>query len=105
MVAARALARADHGAHELYARLGFIIVSGKMSATKSKSGSAGEWKKTFAFPRGWQNKQSAGSGSYDKRASGFALVTGAKSGVTAIDIDDPETPTNKRLMSPPFLLK
>ncbi|NDC43379.1 MAG: hypothetical protein EBZ77_17825, partial [Chitinophagia bacterium] len=67
-------------------------MSAKMSATKSKSG---EWKKNFAFPRGWQNKDSADIGSYDKRVSGFALVTGAKSGVTAIDIDDPETVQNK----------
>ena len=77
----------------LYARLGFIIVSAKMSATKTKKG---EWKKNFAFPRGWQNKETR---EYDKRESGFALVTGAKSGLTAIDIDDPETPTNKRLMA------
>ena len=84
-----------HDPFALYARLGFVIVSAKMSATKSKTG---EWKKHFAFPRGWQNKDSADIGSYDKRVSGFALVTGAKSGVTAIDIDDPETAQNKRLM-------
>jgi hypothetical protein len=108
------LARADHGPHgpngphgpqwpnglegpydphALYARLGFIIVSAKMSAAKSKSG---EWKKNFAFPRGWQNKTDR---AYDTRVSGFALVTGAKSGTTAIDIDDPETAQNKRLMA------
>ena len=86
-------AHAAHAAHALYARLGFIIVSGKMGAAKTKSG---EWKKSFAFPRGWQNKTTH---EYDKRASGFALVTGAKSGTTAIDIDDPETPSNKKLMS------
>jgi hypothetical protein len=81
--------------HALYARLGFIIVSAKMSAVKTKTG---EWRKNFAFPRGWQNKETRGVGSYDTRVSGFALVTGAKSGVTAIDIDDPETAQNKRLM-------
>ena len=80
----------------MYERLGFIVISATMSATKSKSG---EWKKRFAFPREWQQKTSKGCGSYDKRASGFALVTGLKSGTTAIDIDDPETPHNKRLMA------
>jgi hypothetical protein len=85
-------AHETHDPHGLYARLGFVIVSAKMSAKKSKSG---EWKKNFAFPRGWQNKTTH---EYDKRDSGFALVTGAKSGATAIDIDDPETAQNKRLM-------
>ena len=78
--------------HAMYARLGFIVMSGKMSAGNVK----GEWKKRFAFPRGWQDKTSA---EYDKRATGFAVITGARSGVTAIDIDDPDTPTNQRLMS------
>ncbi len=80
----------------LYARLGFIIVSGKMSAAKTKR--ASEWKENFAFPRGWKNKDSTDGGSYDKRASGFALLTGLKSGTTVIAIGDPETEQNKRLM-------
>ena len=84
-------------AFALYARLGFIIVSGKMSAAETKSRySASEWKENFAFPRGWKNKDSADIGSYDKRASGFALVTGAESGVTVIAVGDPETAQNKR---------
>jgi hypothetical protein len=81
--------------HELYERLGFIVISATMSATKPKS-EGGEWKKRFAFPRDWQHKQGK---AYDKGASGFAVVTGAKSGATAIDIDDPETPHNKKLMA------
>ncbi len=87
---------ADHNAFALYARLGFIIVSGKMSAAKTER--AIEWKENFAFPRGWKNKDSADIGSYDKRASGFALLTGLKSGTTVIAIGDPETAQNKRLM-------
>jgi hypothetical protein len=43
-------------------------------------------------------RRGADIGSYDKRASGFALLTGAKSGVTVIAIGDPETAQNKRLM-------
>ena len=78
--------------HAMYARLGLIVVSGKMFAENVK----GEWKKKLAFPRGWQEKTST---EYDKRATGFAVITGARTGVTAIDIDDPDTPTNQRLMS------
>jgi hypothetical protein len=52
----------------------------------------------FAFPRDWQHKSFSYAG-YDKGATGFAVVTGAKSGATAIDIDDPETPHNKKLMA------
>ena len=90
---------ADHHAFALYARLGFIIVSGKMSAAKTKNrDGASEWKENFAFPRGWKNKDSTDIGSYDKRASGFALLTGLKSGATVIAIGDPETAQNKRLM-------
>ena len=81
--------------HAMYARLGFIVVSGKMSAEKTK-GTAAEWKKKFKFPVGWQDKTST---EYDKRASGFAVITGARGGVTAIDIDDPDTTTNKQLMN------
>ena len=89
----------------MYERLGFVIVSARMSATKvastkvaSTKTKGGEWKKRFHFPRDWQKKESKGAGSYDAGASGYALVTGAKSGVTAIDVDDPEAPNNKRLM-------
>jgi hypothetical protein len=89
----------DHDAFALYARLGFIIVSGKMSAAKTKNrDGASEWKENFAFPRGWKTKESADIGSYDKRASGFALLTGLKSGTTVIAVGDPETAQNKRLM-------
>ena len=91
-------AREPHG---MYERLGFVIVSSTMSATKTKTKTktqGGEWKKRFHFPRDWQKKESKGAGSYDTGASGYALVTGLKSGVTAIDIDDPETAQNKRLM-------
>ena len=90
---------ADHDAFALYARLGFIIVSGKMSAAKTKRRDGEiEWKENFAFPRGWKTKDSTDIGSYDKRASGFALLTGLKSGATVIAIGDPETAQNKRLM-------
>ena len=78
--------------HAMYARLVFVVVSGKMSAAKS---AAGVWKKTFAFPAGWQLRTAT---EYNARATGFAVITGPASGITAIDIDDPDTDTNKRLM-------
>ena len=48
-------AHAAHAAHALYARLGVVIVAGKMSAKKDKNG---EWKKKFGFTAGWQTKTS-----------------------------------------------
>ena len=79
-------------AHALYARLGLIIVSGRMSAERDKNG---EWKKKFGFAKGWQTTTSR---DYNKRATGFALVCSRESGCTAIDIDDPETESNRLLM-------
>ncbi len=63
-----------------------------MSAEKDVHG---EWKKKFGFTKAWSAKTSR---DYNKRATGFALVCGPESGCTGIDIDDPETETNKRLM-------
>jgi hypothetical protein len=79
-------------AHALYARLGFIVSSGKMSAYKSKTG---EWKKKLVLEKEWTLKTST---EYNKRESGFAILTGPPSGCTAIDVDDPEKEANKRLM-------
>jgi hypothetical protein len=73
------------GGREL-SRLGFIIVSAKMSAVKNP-------------PKTASGGRTRGAGSYDARVSGFALVTGAKSGTTAIGIGDPEPAQNKRLMA------
>jgi phage/plasmid-associated DNA primase len=78
--------------HALYARLGVVIFSAAMSAEKDVNG---EWKKKFGFTKGWNEKKSRG---YNKSATGFALVCNAESGCTGIDIDDPETETNQRLM-------
>ncbi len=81
-----------YAAHALYARLNFIVVSAKMSAKKNTEG---VWKKHFVHPPAWTEKTSR---VYDRRKSGFAVVTGKASGCTAIDVDDPESETNKRLM-------
>ena len=77
--------------HEIYALLNLVVFSANMSA-KQKDG---EWKKEFSFTPGWQNKTTL---DYDKTKSGYALITGKANGITAIDIDDPTTPHNKKLM-------
>jgi len=79
--------------HDLYERLGCVIVSGHMTATQNKKG---EWKKAFQFPAKWQTIQKH---NYNKKASGFAMRTGHDVGMTAIDIDKPELECAKALMT------
>jgi len=79
-------------AHALYERLGFVVMSGMMTAKQNKKG---EWKKQFGFQSGWEKKTSK---EYNKKASGFAILTGKTSGCSVIDIDDPECEHNKELM-------
>ena len=76
-------------AHTLYERLGLIVMAGEMSWDDSTG------KKKFAFRKGWA---SLDKHAYNKKASGFAVLTGSKSGITAIDIDDPELDHNATLM-------
>jgi len=81
-----------NAAHDLYERLGFVVMSGAMTAKQTKKG---EWRKEFAFRKDWAK---LAKHDYNKKASGFAILTGEKSNVTVIDIDDPESETNKELM-------
>jgi putative DNA primase/helicase len=78
--------------HDLYERLGFVVMSGEMTAKQNKKG---EWRKEFAFRPNWAklNKHD-----YNRDATGFAILTGEKSNTTVIDIDDPDTETNQQLM-------
>lgn len=78
--------------HELYERLGFVVMSGAMTAKQNKKG---EWRKEFAFRPNWAKLTKH---DYNKKATGFAILTGEKSNVTVIDIDDPDTETNQQLM-------
>lgn len=82
----------EMSAHELYERLGFVVMSGAMTAKQTKKG---EWRKEFAFRKDWAKLEKH---DYNKKASGFAVLTGEKSNTTVIDIDDPESETNQQLM-------
>ena len=79
--------------HDVYERLGCVIISGHMSATQNKKG---VWKKAFQFPAKWQTIQKH---NYNKNASGFAMRTGHDVGMTAIDIDKPDLECAKALMT------
>lgn len=79
-------------AHALYQRLGLVVMSGKMLAEKNKKG---KWKKKFTFQKDWEKLEKH---NYAKDKNGYAILTGKKNNLVAIDIDDPETEVNKELM-------
>jgi len=79
-------------AHALYQRLGLVVMSGAMTAKQNKDG---KWKKKFAFQQDWEKLEKH---AYAKSKNGYAILTGKKNNLVAIDIDDPETDANKELM-------
>jgi P4 family phage/plasmid primase-like protien len=79
-------------AHALYERLGFTVMSADMTAYQNKKG---EWKKQFGFQKGWETIKKH---DYNKKKNGYAILTGKTSGITAIDIDNPDLPHNEKLM-------
>jgi P4 family phage/plasmid primase-like protien len=78
--------------HALYERLGFVVMSGDMTSYQTKDGT---WKKKFGFRKEWEKTTIH---DYNKNKNGFAIITGKTSGITAIDIDDPDLPHNEKLM-------
>jgi len=76
---------------ELYSELNFNVVSGTMNYVENKNG---EWKKDMRFDCLWLK----GQRTCNKERNGFALVTGKESGVTVIDIDNPERQESQTLM-------
>lgn len=80
-------------AHALYERLGFVVMSADMTAYQTKEGT---WKKKFAFQPKWETTKKH---DYNKNKNGYAILTGKPSGITAIDIDDPDLPHNEKLMA------
>lgn len=93
-MAATATAPAPASTHfDLYKRLGFVLCSGTFAPELTPSGSIN---KNFRHDsRSW--KDPAQRRCLPGR-NGYALLTGATSGVSAIDIDDPELPHNSELM-------
>ena len=79
--------------HDLYARIGATIISSKMSAYQNKKG---EWKKQFGFTKQWENTPLKAS--YNKNFNGYAMLMGHRTGLVAIDIDDPTIPCAVELM-------
>jgi P4 family phage/plasmid primase-like protien len=79
-------------AHALYQRLGLVVMSGTMTAEQNKKQ---EWKKKFAFQYQWEKLEKH---NYSKTKNGYAILTGKKNNLIAIDIDNPETDANRELM-------
>jgi P4 family phage/plasmid primase-like protien len=78
--------------HNLYEKLGAVVVSGRMTVEQNKKG---EWKKKFNFPSGWEKTFKH---DYNKDVNGYAMLMGERTGMTGIDIDDPELPCAKQLI-------
>jgi hypothetical protein len=64
-----------------------------MNAYQNKKG---EWKKNFGFFPKWENTPLKAS--YNKAFNGYAMLMGHRTGLVAIDIDDPTIPSAKYLM-------
>ena len=77
---------------EILQDLGFVVMSGNMTASLNKNG---EWKKQFSFRKNWESLTKS-----DVRAgeNALAIVCGKTSGCSVIDIDDPTTESNRKLM-------
>lgn len=78
--------------HDLYERLGAVIISGQMSAKQNKKG---EWKKQFGFRSQWEKTEKH---DYNKMVNGYAMLMGERHGMVAIDIDDPSLDCATELM-------
>ena len=78
--------------HDLYERLGAVIMSGQMTAKQNKKG---EWKKVFGFRSQWEQTEKH---DYNKRVNGYAMLMGERHNMIAIDIDDPSLDCAQELM-------
>lgn len=76
----------------LYKQLGFTLTSVELVAEVSKT--TGEVKKAYRPIGKWQSEATR----ILREGTHYAMLTGTKSGATAIDIDDPNAEHNKELM-------
>ena len=82
--------------YEVYNRFNFVLTSGTFQPYEDN----GKLNKNFKFSTtkypfiNWKKD----GPKFDKDANGQALLTGLKSGISAIDIDDPTLEHNKKLM-------
>ena len=82
----------SHPTLALYDTMKFVYMNRYMEVYKHKNGA---WKKKFHFPSGWEKLRQSES---KTKFNGYALLTGETSGITVIDIDDPELYHNQKLM-------
>jgi len=82
-----------HPTLEMYDARGIVYMNRRLEVYLNKEG---EWKKDFKFPKECEQKTTSDSKALN--FNGYALITGKTSGITAIDIDDPEAEHNKGLM-------
>lgn len=75
----------------IYDSLGFVVINFDLSCQLKD----GKWKKDFRIPSGWRDK--AVSDPFGIH-NAYAILTGKKSGVTVVDIDDPQIDSARALM-------
>lgn len=82
----------SHPTLAMYDAMKFVYMNRYMEVYKHKNG---DWKKKFHFPSKWEQLHTSETAN---RFNGYALITGKTSGITVIDIDDPELEHNQALM-------
>ena len=75
----------------LYERLKLVYMNRTIGMKQNKNG---KLTKDFNFQKDWQKKTESDKTNFN----GYALITGKTSGITAIDIDDPELEHNQKLI-------
>jgi P4 family phage/plasmid primase-like protien len=75
----------------IYDNLGFVVVNFELGCEQKD----GRWKKQFRFPKGYQQKTVSDQFGIH---NAYGILTGKKSGITVVDIDDPDIQSAGALM-------